>query len=163
MPELFFLFWGRSSWERVNTYAPSRTNCLIQEGKKKILLENWMVVDYSPSDLWISVCGEGIQVEKNVISLYLRAVLALSHHLNYRSLYHKHQMMCVLLPTSLKPITIFFLLNIWELFRIKIHLHQHWLNQLSYPSLTQTLAIEFFKTRRTLKYYLLFYSLTIKK
>ena len=23
-----------------------------------------MVVDYSPSDLWISVCGEGIQVEK---------------------------------------------------------------------------------------------------
>lgn len=67
-----------------------------------------MVVDYSPSDLWISVCGEGIQVEKNVISLYLRAALTLSHHLNYRSLYHKHHMMCVLLPTSLKPITNFF-------------------------------------------------------
>lgn len=116
------LLWGPFSWERINVCAPSRTNCLIQEGKK-IISENWMAVGYSPSDPWVSVHGEGgIQVEKHVISMYLGAAPTLSHHLNYESLYHKHHMICILLPTSLKPITHFFKLNIWEFFRIKIKL-----------------------------------------
>lgn len=50
--------------------------------KKKKIPENWVLVDYSP-DPWISVLGEGIQVEKNVISLYEQGKPSLSLQLTY--------------------------------------------------------------------------------
>lgn len=46
-------------------------NKLPHSGReKKILPENWMSVDYCPSDPGISVCGEGVQVEKCTLDVF---------------------------------------------------------------------------------------------
>lgn len=51
--------------------------------KKKQPPENWMSIDYPSPDPWISVLGEGIQVEKNVISLYVQREPSPPLQLNY--------------------------------------------------------------------------------
>lgn len=60
-------------------------NKLFHSGKENIP-ENWMSVDYPFPDPWISVLGEGIQVEKNVISLYVQGEPTTPLQLNYTSL-----------------------------------------------------------------------------
>lgn len=45
-----------------------------------------MLVDYPSPDPWISVLAEGIQVEKNVISLYVQGEPSPPLQLNYTSL-----------------------------------------------------------------------------
>lgn len=51
--------------------------------KKKKIPENRMSVDYPSPDPWISVLGGGIQVEKNVISLYVQGEASAPLQLNY--------------------------------------------------------------------------------
>lgn len=58
----------------------------IVPSRKKNIPENWMSVDYPFPDPWISVLGEGIQVEKNVISLYVQGEHTPPLQLNYISL-----------------------------------------------------------------------------
>lgn len=79
--KLIFNPWGPFSQERVNTHTSQWTNWIIQE--KENILENWMSVDYSPQDPWISVLGKGIQVEKNVISLDVQGEPSPPPQLNY--------------------------------------------------------------------------------
>lgn len=136
MPELISLLWGPFSWEIVNTHTTLLTNCLIQK-RKKILPENWMSVDCSLSDLWISVCGgEGIQVEK-IYYQYIWGECLPLHTTSITGLLITSIIWCVsCCPLHLSLLWNFFKLNIWELFRIRIRLHQHWLNQLSHFSLS---------------------------
>lgn len=134
LPEVIFLLWGPFSWERVNTYTTSWTNCLIQEGKKKFSQKigcQWIIAPQIQG----LVCVGRASKWKNVLSMCLRVVPALRNHLHYGSLCRTHHVRCVLLPSSLKPVMEFFK-NIWGLFQIRIHSHQCWLYPLSHFSLS---------------------------
>lgn len=62
------LLWRPFSWERVNTVLHEQIASFSNE--KKIIPENWLSVDKTPSDPWISVRREGTQVEK----MYYRCI-----------------------------------------------------------------------------------------
>lgn len=136
MPELISLLWGPFSWEIVNTHTTLLTNCLIQKRKKfyqKIGCQ-WII----PCQIYGLVCvwGEGIQVEK-IYYQYIWGECLPLHTTSITGLLITSIIWCVsCCPLHLSLLWNFFKLNIWELFRIRIHLHQHWLNQLSHFSLS---------------------------
>lgn len=120
------------------------------EKKKKFSQKigcQWII----PPQIQGLVCVGRASKWKNVLAMYLWAVRALTNHLHYGSLYHKHHVMCVLLPSSLKPVMEFF----FEIFESSFKLGYTCISvdciTLSFFSFTQILAIQdFLRMRSTL-------------